>query len=404
MKMFFFFHFLPYPPNDGSSIYTYNRIECLRERHEAIVLAPMRRQSDPKSVETLRGRGWQIETVSKPNVNKVKAVMARVKALLSSCPAQWVLGWDDAIGRELERQIRNHRPDVVVIEHLQTARFLPYIRNATDAPIVFCNHNVEYLWEARIAQQSGFTFNGILRRLQLSKVKKVERYVNTIAKVAFAISDHDRDILRELAPDGNIHTLPAGVDMRYFVADDKVEQENRVVFTGVLSSASSVDGTTWLVNQVYPLALRNIPDLRVDIVGRDPWPPIVALADTPGVSVEPNVPDVRPYVNRAKIFVVPVWPDSGVRLKILEAFAMGKAVVSTSKAAEGLNVVDGTHLLIRDEPEGFAEAIIRLITNSDERERLAAAGLELARREYSWEASSALFEHHLAEALHSGSR
>ena len=103
LKLLSFFHFLPYPPNEGSTIYTYHHLEQLRTRHDVVVFAPMRKSTDEESVAALRDLGWKIETVHKPNVSRAKAVWSRIRAVPSPYPVHWVLSWDDVIGRELER-------------------------------------------------------------------------------------------------------------------------------------------------------------------------------------------------------------------------------------------------------------------------------------------------------------
>ena len=123
----------------------------------------------------------------------------------------------------------------------------------------------------------------------------------------------------------------------------------------------------------------------------------MTLADPPRVSVVRDVPDVRPYMAKAAVFVVPIRPHSGVRLKILEGFAMGKATVSTGLAAEGLDIEDGEHLLVRDDAESFADAVVKLLEDKAERRRLAAAGRALVESEYSWESACSKLEAHLAE-------
>ena len=398
MRLFFVGQFIPYPLVEGSIIYVYHRVDRMRSKHDVVFFAPTRRPTDEESMSFLRNRGWTVETVSRPRVSKAQAVMARVRAFSGPIPVQWVLSWDDVIGQELTRQVSRHRPDAVIIEHLIASRFLPCIRKGTNAPIVFCGHNVEYLYEARLAGQAGLTFNGFLRRTQVRKVRACERAAYETARVGFAISDHDRELVQRLAPSATIYTLPAGVDMEYFTPDRSLEEEDRVVFTGVLDTLTNSEGAEWLVSEVLPLVRRERPNVRVDIVGRNPLPSVRALSGVPGVSVEANVPDIRPYVHRAAVVAAPIWPDSGVRLKLLEAFAMGKAVVSTAKAAEGLEVADGENILIREDPGSFAAAIVRLLNDESERHKLGEAGRGFAQR-FSWDAICEGFDQRLREAL-----
>jgi len=157
------------------------------------------------------------------------------------------------VGQELERQIREYKPDAVIIEHLITSRFLPYVRRATDAPIIFCEHNAEYLYETQIARQAGLSFNGIMRRTQVSKVRRLEKSMLEMAMITSAISDHDREMLQRLAPSARLYTLPPGVDMDYFTPNPAVAEEERIVFAGVLFTVTNTDGAECLARRILPI-------------------------------------------------------------------------------------------------------------------------------------------------------
>jgi glycosyltransferase involved in cell wall biosynthesis len=400
MKLFFVSQFLPYPLTDGTSINIYHRLDRLKARHDVTLFAPTRRPSDQESLAFLRDRGWVVETLAKPpGISKAGAVAARIKGICSPIPVHWIMSWDDVIGREMELRIRERRPDVVIVEHLVMTRFLPFIKKATSAPIIFWDHNVETLWEAQTAKQFGFTFTGLLRRTQSGKVGRRELKMLNTCDMTIAVSDQDRQTLQEMAPSANVRYVPIGVDMDYFTPRPEAEEDDVITFTGGLNVGTNVDGMRFLVNEILPNVLKKRPGARVEIVGREPTASIQALADPPRVSVIRDVPDVRPYMARAAVFVVPIRPRSGVRLKILEGFAMGKATVSTSSAAEGLDVVDGEHLLVRDDAQSFADSIVGLIEDKAQRRRLAAAGRKLAETVYSWEAACVDFERHLNELV-----
>ena len=404
MKLFFVAQFVPYPPVEGSSIYVFHRVDRVRAHHEVTFFAPLRRPTDGDSLTFLRDRGWTIETLSKPpGIGVINILASRARAFFSPIPVHWALSWDRAIGSEMERQVRAHQPEVVVIEHLIMTRFLPYIRRATDAPIVFADHNVEALWGAQASRELGLTFSGLLARSQAGKVRRQEVAMLNRCDLAIAISEADRRELQRMAPSARIRVVPIGVDMDYFTPQPEVEEDDVLVWVGGLNIGTNLAGLRFLANEILPLIHRKRPEVRVEIVGRAPLPGILALAG-PKVSVITDVPDVRPYMAKATVFVVPIKPQSGVRLKMLEGFAMARATVSTSLAAEGLDVVDGEHLLIRDDAQSFADATVELLSDKAKRDRLGAAGRALAKENYSWEAACAEFETHLAEMMNSVNR
>lgn len=323
--------------------------------------------------------------------------MARLKALSSSAPLHWVMGWDDVIGAAIERKIQVHKPDIVIVEHLAMTRFLPYIKRATNAKLVLVDHNVESLWHAQSARQFGFTLKGIIHRSQSGSVRKTERAMLGAFDMTIAISDTDRETLQQMVPSARVRFVPIGVDMGRFIPQHDAEENDLIVFVGGLNVGTNVDGLKFLVHEILPLVRQKHSGARVEIVGRAPTSSILALNNPPITKIIADVPDVRPYMARAAVCVVPIRPKSGVRLKILEGFAMAKAMVSTSLAAEGLDVVDGEHLFIRDDAQSFADAIVKLLADKTERQRLGASALALARKKYSWEAACARFEENLAE-------
>lgn len=400
MKLFFVAQFLPYPLTEGASICIFNRLDRLRSRHEIALFAPTRRPSDPESLVFLRDRGWTVETVSRPpGIGSLHAVGARVNAICSPIPIHWVTSWDHVVASEMQRQIESHKPDVVIVDHLVMTRFFPYIRKATDAKLVFWDHNVETVWQAQANRQFGFSFTGILRRTQDMKVERLEKSMLNAFDMTIALTDSDRRELQTMAPAAKVRFVPIGVDTDYFSPGSEVEEDDTVTFTGGLNVGTNVDGMRFLVTEILPHILRKRPGVKVEIVGREPTSSILALASHPRVSVIPDVPDIRPYMARAGVLVVPIRPRSGVRLKILEGFAMGKAMISTASAAAGLDVVDGRHLLVRDEPASFADAVVKLLDDKSERRKLAAAGRELVEHEYSWDSACVKFENHLRELI-----
>jgi polysaccharide biosynthesis protein PslH len=156
------------------------------------------------------------------------------------------------------------------------------------------------------------------------------------------------------------------------------------VFNGVLNYRPNLDAALFLVQEVWPRVLARCPQARLSIVGRTGGADLRALRG-PGIELAGEVPDVRPYLERAQAVTVPIRMGGGTRLKVVEALAMGKAMVSTSVGCEGIAVRDRVHLLIGDEADSFAEAILELFDQPALRATLGRAGRELAEAEYSWD-------------------
>jgi glycosyltransferase involved in cell wall biosynthesis len=186
--------------------------------------------------------------------------------------------------------------------------------------------------------------------------------------------------------------VPTGVDTDYFRPSGTPARATELVFTGSMDWLPNQDAMRYFCRHVLPLVRANEPGARLTIVGRSPTPAVLSLAKEAGVRVTGRVDDVRPYMDDAAVYIVPLRIGGGTRLKIFEAMAMGKAVVSTTVGAEGLPVADGEHLLIADEPQSFADAVVRVIRDRGQRERLGSAARALVLERYDWSAVAGALE------------
>lgn len=196
-------------------------------------------------------------------------------------------------------------------------------------------------------------------------------------------SARDKEILNAEVPQVPKFVVPNGVDMTYFHPSHLVPEPASLVFTGLMSYVPNHDGMLYFLDKIFPLVLREVPHARVYIVGGQPRRKLVKRASH-NVVVTGYVEDVRPYVWRSSVFVVPLRMGGGTRLKIFEAMAMKKPVVTTSIGCEGIDVRNEESALIADEPQAFAQAIVQLIQSADLRQRLVENGYELVKSEYEW--------------------
>jgi glycosyltransferase involved in cell wall biosynthesis len=215
-----------------------------------------------------------------------------------------------------------------------------------------------------------------------------------------AVSDVDRDTLQRLYPRelaAPVSVIPTGVDTTYFApAAEAPQYARRIVFTGSMDWLPNADGVLYFCREVLPLIRAAEPDVTFTIVGRSPTPEVRRLAEDRGIEVTGRVEDVRPYLAKSAVYVVPLRIGGGTRLKIFEAMGMGKAVVSTTIGAEGLPVTNDADIVIADEPATFAAAIVRMIRDDAARTRLEDAARRLVVERYDWSAVAQDFEDALA--------
>lgn len=159
-----------------------------------------------------------------------------------------------------------------------------------------------------------------------------------------------------------------------------------MVFTGKMDFRPNIDAMLWFCNEILPRIRAEIPRVHIVIVGQKPAPRVAALGKQQGVEVTGSVPDTRPYITDAAVYVVPLRMGSGTRLKVLEAMAMGKAIVSTARGVEGIDLIPECHALIADIPDAFARAVVALLRDAERRRALGQAARALAEAKYDWRA------------------
>jgi glycosyltransferase involved in cell wall biosynthesis len=218
------------------------------------------------------------------------------------------------------------------------------------------------------------------------------------------VSEHDCKIFFNLADCQRITVIPTGVDVDYFRPVPDLEKPDSLVFTGSMDWMPNEDGILFFLQQIWPLVRAKIPNISLSIVGRDPSKRIQALAsELEGVQITGRVEDVRPYVHSSSVYIVPLRIGSGTRLKIFEAMAMGKAIVSTTIGAEGLPVHSGRDIVLADDPAEFADAIIQLLQDPVRRAELARAARQLVEQKHSWDSVVRPFEEALENLAGPGS-
>ena len=260
-------------------------------------------------------------------------------------------------------------------------------------PAVLFQHNVEAaIWERHAAVARGFLrrkyFGMQWRRLRAFEAAECRRFDHVVA-----VSRDDSNQLREQYGLASVSEVPTGVDTEFFRPSGRRERDrSRVVFTGSMDWMPNEDGITWFCDEVLPLIRQRVPEASLSIVGRSPSRAVKALATRhERVDVTGTVDDVRPFMEEAAAFVVPLRVGGGTRLKIFEAMAMEVPIVSTTIGAEGLPVRDGVELLIADDPQSFAASVVMLLEERDTARRLAAAAAARVRNEFGWTEAASRF-------------
>jgi glycosyltransferase involved in cell wall biosynthesis len=277
----------------------------------------------------------------------------------------------------------SHRFDVLFCDFLQTAT--PALALPMRPRVVF-QHNVEYMlrkrqWEAETAPLKKWIF-----ATEWKRTRAIEAQVCRSFDRIIAVSDEDRLAFERDFAARNVSTIATGVDADYFHPQNAPERPGRLVFVGSMDWYPNEDGILWFLREVFPRIQGQIPDVSLAIVGRNPSAALATAASKlSGIALTGRVADVRPYLAEATAVIVPLRVGGGTRIKIPEAMAMGKAVVSTRIGAEGLPFDDRREILLADEPETFAASVVDLLQNAELRAAIGEAAHKRVVRDHGWE-------------------
>jgi glycosyltransferase involved in cell wall biosynthesis len=289
---------------------------------------------------------------------------------------------------KLDATLKREGFDVIQVEGIEMARYLLQIkRTGYQSLIVFDDHNAEYVLQKRAFEtdiRNPTRWIGALYSfVQWRKLRRYEAMICKLADRVIAVSEADREALRRLVPGLEVTVVPNGVDTEYYTMTKSQLGNCPLVFTGKMDFRPNVDAVIWFCREVLPLVQRDFPSVRLFIVGQSPSRRVISLARNPAVTVTGYVEDVRPYISGALVYVLPLRMGGGTRLKLLEAMAMGKAIVSTSLGCEGFDVTHGRELVVADDAEEFAHLVVELLRDAQRGERLGKEARRFAER-YDW--------------------
>jgi glycosyltransferase involved in cell wall biosynthesis len=287
-----------------------------------------------------------------------------------------------AYRRRLQEILQGHAFDLVHMDSLDLAGYLPLLQGL---PVVCTHHNMESLLLRRRAAAEGAAWRRWYVGLQGELMERKERRWCDRVALNVAVSELDKELLTQLVPEARVAVAPNGVDTDCFRPG--VGRDEGIVCVGGIGALANRDGLDHLCEDILPLLRRSVGDgLSVRWIGRATELERRRFREQHDVELTGYVEDVRPYVRDAACYVVPLRVGGGTRVKILDAWALGKAVVSTSIGCEGLHAKDGENILIRDTPTEFAAAVSEVLNNPELRRRLGHAARRLADPLYSWEA------------------
>jgi len=279
--------------------------------------------------------------------------------------------------------------DLCVADFLFAAANVPM---GGPVPVALFEHNVEFLIWQRLCALESSPWRRLLFEIEWRKLRAREAKACTHADLTIAVSEDDRRRLEAVAPGIRAATIPTGVDTTYFTPQVLDERPDHLVFSGSMDWQPNEDAVTYFADTVLPRIRAEIPHVSFTVVGRNPSPHLRDVAARAGISVTGTVDDIRPSMAEAAVYVVPLRAGGGTRLKIFEALAMARAVVSTTVGAEGLPLEPGRHFVAADGARDFADAVVGLLRDPQQRHALGQTGRSLVESSYSWPTIARAFE------------
>ncbi|MEO5951926.1 MAG: glycosyltransferase family 4 protein [Chloroflexia bacterium] len=385
----------PDPPMQGAAIRNLQIVRYLARKHTVSLLTfESPSAQDSQQLYDLASICRHAETLPVPS----RTSRGRLLKLFTSAKPDMAWRLDsDAMSERVEELCAEEQFDAIHVEGIEMAPYgLLALRLLPNARMIYDAHNAEYLLQRRAFTTDFKQFRRLPRAIysfiQWNRLRRFERQLLHMSKWVFAVSPADVSALTSLYPLGKnrVLLLPNGVDLDYWApnvippADREVGSE-ALVFDGTMDFRPNVDAVLWFAKDVWPLIRAERPHVRFYIVGRTPAPEVLALSEDPGIIVTGMVDDTRPWVAGCEVYVVPMRMGGGVRLKVLQAMSMERAIVSTPMGAEGIAVRPGKDMLLTFSSKGFANAVLLLLSDHRRRRALGVSARELVSSQYSWD-------------------
>ncbi len=381
-----------------------NLIKQLAGKHEFTVLTPL--HPDQKSLLDVAKQTCKISPVWLPEAPPPRSrqyyqLNAWRQAFFDRQPRLVKEFSSPLIQQAVDAELSNSEYELIQVQQLYMVQYLP---RKIKRPTVL---DVDNLWSKLVNRQANLSPQRFTQRLQtrldLRKVPGYEKRSLQRFAGLLAISPDEEQMIQNLAPKAQTAVIPNGVDCDFFgqalppslqadFAKESRADSPILLFTGTMAYEPNADAVRYFAQEIFPMIRKSFPRAIFRIVGRDPLPAVRALSQDPQIQVTGFVEDIRPTIAECDIFVVPLRAGAGTRLKILEALAMGKGVVTTSLGAEGLDVQDGEDLLIADKPLEFAQAVLTLINQPELAQSLGQNGRHLVAKFYDWKPIAARLE------------
>ncbi len=384
-RLLIFLPYVPYPLMRGTYQRVYHLAEELGGHFEVDLFCLSSEPEDASHLERFQKFCHRVHFEPFQNAPWAPFLTDRIRNPLPATVRHW---WSDKVLESFRNFTAGHDYDVVNFCDLV---LWPYVKSVFPGhpARVMDRSRVDWLFQTEVLNtvKAGW-FEKLKMRENLAKIARMEREVRGELALTVVCGPDDKTFLEsKLGPCERVFVLPNGANVGFFNADDWPAEPTGMpsaLFCGALDYSPNTDGLGWYFEAVHPLVLKQCPEFKVILVGKNPTDAVRKFAALPSVEFAGEVPDVRPYYQKAWMQIVPLRIGGGTRLKIAEGLAMANPVVSTTLGAQGLELVHNEHLLLADAPQAFADAMIRYAKDPGLRRNQGAAGRARILEIYTW--------------------
>ena len=392
MHIFFLAQRVPFPPNRGDKITTYNEVRHLAKTHTVEVFCLAEDRADIDNARGLQGIAQRVHVVP------LRKIAARARALgaIASGKALSVEYFNERrLHRIVTERFAEAAPDLVFVYSSGMAQFAEGL--PTRPKIMQFGDMDSLKWEqyARLAKFP----KKLLYTLETKRLLDYERRIARTFSHSIVYTERELRDFNRLIPGASVSCVGNGVDMEHFSPGDAQKKANSLIFTGVMDYFPNIDAVQWFCERVMPMVKRDIGEVHLTICGSRPTREVHRLAANGSVTVTGWVPETVPYLRQAEVAIAPLRLGRGIQNKVLEAMAAGLPCVASPLAFEGIMAEPGPDALVADDPTAFAQCVIRLLKDPDERRRIGANARRAIETNYSWDTHLASLDRTIARVV-----
>lgn len=374
----------PYPKTDGGAIGLYNNITALSKAGYKIKVIAANTNKNWVKAEDVPDDFMAITNLELIPINLSLNVFSALYNLLSGQSYHISRFYTKQFENRIIEVLKSEEFDIIQLEYLPMALYIDVIRKHTKAPIVLRNHNVEYkIWE-KITKNTKNPFKKwylkqlvkTLKHFEISALRKADGIIST--------TTIDADEFLKLAPGKKVIAIPTSFNIEQLPDDYSLCGNPNIFHLGAMNWYPNEEGVKWFVQDVFHLIKNRISEINLHLAGRN-MPEWLTNLNVDGIIVDGEVDDAFDYMRKFDIMVVPLLSGSGIRVKIIEGMALGRAIVTTTIGAEGINVENNKNIIIADSPSDFADAVVSLYNDAEKRKQLSVNARSFVEEEHTSE-------------------